>query len=25
MGIPANRQYERYQDFAVFNINHEVI
>jgi hypothetical protein len=24
-GIPANRQYERYQDFAVYNINHEVI
>lgn len=24
-GIPALRQYERYQDFAVYNINHEVI
>lgn len=23
-GVPANRQYERYQDFAVYNINHEV-
>lgn len=22
-GFPAKRQYERYQDFAVFNINHE--
>jgi hypothetical protein len=23
-GIPSARAYERYQDFAVFNINHEV-
>lgn len=22
-GFPAKRQYERYQDFAVFNVNHE--
>jgi hypothetical protein len=22
-GLPKGRQYERYQDFAVFNINHE--
>lgn len=23
VGFPAKRNYERYQDFAVFNINHE--
>lgn len=23
IGFPAKRNYERYQDFAVFNINHE--
>ena len=24
MGVPAKRSYERHNDFAVFNINHEV-